>query len=83
MVFGRRLGCVMPAEYESQMHEFVYHVQQIFKESATMAIVPPALASTLRLPVWRRFEKAADRALEMGKTLYFHCQEISYLEKKK
>ncbi|GFV51451.1 cytochrome P450 315a1, mitochondrial [Trichonephila clavipes] len=67
MVFGRRLGCVMPAESESQLHEFVHQVQQIFKESATMAIIPPKLASTFRLPVWRRFESAADTALEMAR----------------
>ncbi|GFS55686.1 cytochrome P450 315a1, mitochondrial [Nephila pilipes] len=67
MVFGRRLGCVMPAESESQLHEFVYQVQQIFKESATMAIVPPRFASTFKLPVWRRFESAADTALDMAR----------------
>ncbi|GFS58899.1 cytochrome P450 315a1, mitochondrial [Trichonephila inaurata madagascariensis] len=67
MVFGRRLGCVMPAESESQLHEFVHQVQQIFKESATMAIIPPKLASTFRLPVWRRFESAADTALDMAR----------------
>ncbi|KAG8200196.1 hypothetical protein JTE90_024978 [Oedothorax gibbosus] len=82
MVFGRRLGCVMPAEYESQMHEFVYQVQQIFKESATMAIVPPTLASSLRLPVWRRFERAADRALEMARSYVIEgIEEINELAK--
>lgn len=69
MIFGRRLGCVSPQATESSesIHEFVHCVQQIFYESANMAMVSPKLASTLRLPMWRRFEKAAGRALELAR----------------
>ncbi|KFM70608.1 Cytochrome P450 315a1, mitochondrial, partial [Stegodyphus mimosarum] len=67
MVFGRRLGCVLPPQYKNQMHEFVYYVQQIFTESAKLSVIPPKLASTLKLPVWRRFVNAADHALQMAR----------------
>lgn len=76
MIFGRRLGCVTPAESSADasvqpesIHEFVNCVQQIFAESAKMAMVSPKLASALRLPMWKRFENAAGRALDLGEWL--------------
>ncbi|OQR70920.1 cytochrome P450-like [Tropilaelaps mercedesae] len=78
MIFGRRLGCVPTrragdgAELSLRadaMHEFVNCVQQIFAESAKMAMISPKLASSLRLPMWKRFEKAAERALELGECI--------------
>ncbi|XP_003743235.1 cytochrome P450 315a1, mitochondrial [Galendromus occidentalis] len=67
MIFGRRLGCVSTTNDSADIHEFVHCVQQIFSESAKMAMVSPKLASALRLPMWRRFEKAAGRALDLGR----------------
>lgn len=73
MIFGRRLGCipsknnVTPVDSSLSIHEFVDCVQNIFIESANMQLMPPKLAYRLKLPVWRRFEKAAGRALELGK----------------
>ncbi|UYV61258.1 CYP315A1, partial [Cordylochernes scorpioides] len=63
LIFGRRLGCVRGAS----MNEFVQCVQKIFVESAKMTIIPPKMAYTLGLPVWFRFMKAADRALELAR----------------
>lgn len=76
MIFGRRLGCI-PTKNNAEaadnstlsIHEFVDCVQNIFIESANMQLMPPKLAYRLKLPVWRRFEKAAGRALELGKML--------------
>ncbi|XP_023243581.1 cytochrome P450 315a1, mitochondrial-like [Centruroides sculpturatus] len=67
MIFGRRLGCVQ-AEKLGDIHEFVHCVQQIFLESARMTMIPPRLASLLNLPVWKRFVKAANRALELAQS---------------
>lgn len=75
MIFGRRLGCISTAQHNTEteasvrpesIHEFVSCVQQIFAESAKMTTVSPKLASVLRLPMWRNFERAAGRALELG-----------------
>ncbi|KAH9376664.1 hypothetical protein HPB48_005875 [Haemaphysalis longicornis] len=67
MIFGRRLGCIAQTSSMDNVHEFVYCVQQIFNESANMSMISPRVAYRLRLPVWRRFVKAAGRALELGK----------------
>lgn len=69
MIFGRRLGCVSSNNDSANIHEFVHCVQQIFSESAKMAMVSPKLACALRLPMWRRFENAAGRALDLGELL--------------
>lgn len=67
-MFGRRLGCVALPGQTSEMEKFVHYVQKIFGESAKMSLFSPELAAKLRLPVWRRFEEAADKALKIGKT---------------
>ncbi|KAF8787483.1 cytochrome P450 315a1, mitochondrial-like [Argiope bruennichi] len=67
-VMGRRMGFVSPPGTENKMQEFVHQVQQIFKESAKLAVVSADFASKFRLPVWKRFEKAADAALEMARS---------------
>ncbi|XP_013775772.1 cytochrome P450 315a1, mitochondrial-like [Limulus polyphemus] len=67
MIFGRRLGCVTSDSKIGNIHEFVHCVQQIFTESAHMTMIPPRLAYWLKLPVWRRFVQAADRALGLAK----------------
>ncbi|XP_023236716.1 cytochrome P450 315a1, mitochondrial-like [Centruroides sculpturatus] len=67
MIFGRRLGCVDSDHRKDGMHEFVHCVQQIFRESAKMTMIPPRLAYMLKLPVWRRFVRAADKALYLAK----------------
>ncbi|XP_022667996.1 cytochrome P450 315a1, mitochondrial-like isoform X2 [Varroa destructor] len=78
MIFGRRLGCISTAQHNTEteasvrpesIHEFVSCVQQIFAESAKMTTVSPKLASVLRLPMWRNFERAAGRALELARQL--------------
>lgn len=51
----------------SNLHDFVHCVQQIFIESAKMTMIPAKWAHYLNLPVWRRFEDAADKALSLGK----------------
>lgn len=66
MIFGRRLGCIAQTSSMDNVHEFVYCVQQIFNESANMSMISPRVAYRLRLPVWRRFVKAAGRALELA-----------------
>lgn len=71
IVFGRRLGCVAQPGKSSEMEKFVYYVQKIFGESAKMSLFSPHLAAKLRLPVWRRFEEAADNALSIGKNKEF------------
>ncbi|XP_076335674.1 cytochrome P450 315a1, mitochondrial-like [Tachypleus tridentatus] len=68
MIFGRRLGCVTSDSKIGNIHEFVHCVQQIFTESAHMTMIPPRFACWLKLPVWRRFVQAADRALGLAKT---------------
>ncbi|XP_013794786.1 cytochrome P450 315a1, mitochondrial-like [Limulus polyphemus] len=68
MIFGRRLGCVMSDSRIDNVHEFVHCVQQIFIESAQMTMVPPRVAYLLKLPVWQRFIRAADRALELARS---------------
>lgn len=70
-MFGRRLGCVAQPGKSSEMEKFVYYVQKIFGESAKMSLFSPHLAAKLRLPVWRRFEEAADNALSIGKNKKF------------
>ncbi|KAH8041662.1 hypothetical protein HPB51_017464 [Rhipicephalus microplus] len=67
MIFGRRLGCIAQSSSMENVHEFVHCVQQIFNESAKMAMFSPRLAYRLRLPVWRRFVRAAGRALELAR----------------
>lgn len=67
MIFGRRLGCVAKTSDMETIHEFVHCVQQIFSESAKMSMISPRLAYKLNLPVWRRFVKAAGRALELAR----------------
>lgn len=77
MIFGRRLGCVESTESANaasavkpeSIHEFVSCVQQIFTESANLEITPPEAAEALGLPMWKRFEHAAGRALELGEWL--------------
>lgn len=67
MIFGSRLGCVsLEQSYMDRIHEFVHCIQQLFVESSKMTMIPAQLAFKLKLPVWRRFEKAADRALSLG-----------------
>ncbi|XP_022243138.1 cytochrome P450 315a1, mitochondrial-like [Limulus polyphemus] len=68
MIFGQRLGCVTSDSKIENIYEFVQCVQQIFTESAHMTVIPPRLAYVLKLPVWKRFVKAADRALHLAKT---------------
>lgn len=48
------------------VQEFVEAVRQIFVESARMQVIPPKLAQTWNLPVWRRFQAAADKALHLA-----------------
>lgn len=67
IVFGRRLGCVAQPGHSSEMEKFVYYVQKIFGESAKMSLFSPKLAAKLRLPVWKRFEEAADNALTIAR----------------
>lgn len=67
MIFGRRLGCIAHNSSMDNVHEFVHCVQQIFNESAKMSMFSPRLAYRLRLPVWRRFVRAAGRALELAR----------------
>lgn len=69
MIFGRRLGCVSSSQDKTNLpdiHEFVNCVQQIFVESANMTLIPPKMAHYLNLPVWKRFENAASKALELA-----------------
>ena len=67
MIFGSRLGCVsLEDSYADRIHEFVHCIQQLFVESSKMTMIPAKLAFNLKLPVWRRFEKAAERALSLG-----------------
>lgn len=68
MIFGRRLGCITPQPSSAlpDIHEFVNCVQRIFVESANMQLIPPKLAHSFRLPVWRRFESAANNALDLA-----------------
>ncbi|XP_076344520.1 cytochrome P450 315a1, mitochondrial-like isoform X2 [Tachypleus tridentatus] len=68
MISGRRLGCVMPTCKGENIHDLVHCVQQIFIESAQMTMISPRVAYQLKLPVWRRFMKAADRALELARS---------------
>ncbi|XP_076334685.1 cytochrome P450 315a1, mitochondrial-like [Tachypleus tridentatus] len=68
MIFGQRLGCVTADSKIENIYEFVECVQQIFAESARMTVIPPRLAYVLKLPVWKRFVKAADRALDLAKS---------------
>lgn len=71
MIFGTRLGCVsLEQSYVDRIHEFVHCIQQLFVESSKMTMIPAQLAFKLKLPVWRRFEKAAERALTLGN--YYH-----------
>ncbi|RWS29023.1 cytochrome P450 315a1-like protein [Leptotrombidium deliense] len=71
MIFGRRLGCVPNKHVACQqlrhINEFVACVQQIFVESASMTLIPARYAYKLNLPVWKRFEKAADGAIELAR----------------
>lgn len=68
MIFGRRLGCITPQPSSAlpDIHEFVNCVQRIFIESSNMQLIPPKLAHYFRLPVWRRFEDAASKALDLA-----------------
>lgn len=69
MIFGRRLGCVSSSQDKTNLpdiHEFVHCVQQIFVQSANMTLIPPKMAHYLNLPVWKRFEDAASKALELA-----------------
>ncbi|GIY71948.1 cytochrome P450 315a1, mitochondrial [Caerostris extrusa] len=75
LIFGRRMGFVLPPGSKNQMHDFVRQVQKIFKESAKLAVLPCELAMNFNLPVWRRFEKAADAALNMARS--FVVERIS------
>ena len=67
-IFNRRLGCFDSQNNEKfpGIQEFVDCVQQIFAESATLQLVPPKLAYSLKLPVWKRFETAAQKSLDFG-----------------
>lgn len=67
MIFGRRLGCIASSSSMENVHEFVHCVQQIFNESAKMSMMSPRVAYKLGLPVWKRFVKAAGRALELAR----------------
>lgn len=75
MIFGRRLGCINNYEPRNdgdlkplaRIHDFVNCVQQIFVESANMTMIPPKLAYSLNLPVWRRFASAAGKALALAR----------------
>lgn len=69
MIFGRRLGCVSSSQDKTNLpdiHEFVHCVQQIFVQSANMTLIPPKVAHYLNLPVWKRFEEAASKALDLA-----------------
>lgn len=69
MIFGRRLGCVSSSQDKTNLpdiHEFVHCVQQIFVQSANMTLIPPKMAHYLNLPVWKRFEEAASKALQLA-----------------
>lgn len=41
-------------------------VHQIFATSAALSMIPAKMAAKLKLPVWRRFLRAADTAMETG-----------------
>ena len=76
MIFGRRLGCVSSSQDKTNLpdiHQFVSCVQQIFVESANMTLIPPKVAHYLKLPVWKRFEEAAGKALDLGKEMNQTC----------
>ena len=67
-----------------RIHEFVHCIQQLFVESSKMTMIPAKLAFKLKLPVWRRFERAAERALSLGNHSFNHyirwpncCQLLS------
>lgn len=68
MIFGRRLGCISSSDKSNlpDIHEFVHCVQQIFVQSANMTLIPPKMAHYLKLPVWKRFEEAAGKALDLA-----------------
>ncbi|RWS16315.1 cytochrome P450 315a1-like protein [Dinothrombium tinctorium] len=72
MIFGRRLGCipsahVLSSEFE-RLHEFVACVQQIFVESAKMTLIPAKYAYKFNLPMWKRFERAANGAITLARS---------------
>ena len=67
MIFGRRLGYVsFENDKKTGKKKEVDYVQQLFVESANMTLIPPNLAYRLNLPVWKRFVRAADGALNLG-----------------
>lgn len=69
MMFGRRMGCISRGGDQTQhvdVQEFVKCVQQIFVQTCDMQLIPPKLAYALRLPIWKRFEYAVDRSLELA-----------------
>lgn len=62
------MGCVS-ANSPQRMHqndEFVDCIRKIFIESTKLQVISPSLAHRLNLPVWKRFEQAASKSLELG-----------------
>ena len=68
MIFGRRMGCVTSESTNKmyQIDQFVKCIRDIFVESTNLQVIPPMLAYKLKLPIWKRFERAASKALELG-----------------
>lgn len=58
---------------EAETNELASVVNNIFKTSAKLSLIPATLAAKLRLPAWRHFIKAADDGLTIGK---YYCKHF-------
>ncbi|KAK7081225.1 hypothetical protein SK128_013556 [Halocaridina rubra] len=86
MIFGNRLGFLSQSRSSppktsyfrtSEMETFISAIHGIFKETCALGTFPPALARTLKLPVWTRFVETCDRALAAGQKLVLYGLESS------
>ena len=70
VLFNQRLGCFSskPEEAAADTPAFVQAIQDTFRATMVLTLLPPKLARALSLPIWTKFVQSMETSLSIGNT---------------
>ncbi|XP_055348630.1 1,25-dihydroxyvitamin D(3) 24-hydroxylase, mitochondrial-like [Paramacrobiotus metropolitanus] len=66
VIFDQRMGC-LSENRPNDIQQFVRSIQEIFRTTMILTMIPPKIAKFLRLPVWKRFLHSMDLSLAIAR----------------
>ncbi|OQV21685.1 Sterol 26-hydroxylase, mitochondrial [Hypsibius exemplaris] len=66
VLFDQRMGCLSD-QRPADIQEFVHSIQEIFRTTMVLTMIPPKMAKFLGLPVWKKFLSSMDTSMQIAR----------------